>query len=211
MSKNIRILVDNLDWILESKNPGIYFNPVLNNINQNRYLGSSNQCYKLLYEIARFLDVQKVLEIGTHKGASAITFAQSIIDNELIPDIHTVDNWSQASLFEDAKDNIKRSGFNSYITMYEGDSLNLVPEIFKKIGKVDLVFIDGNHNSEYVIKDFNNCKDNSDFIILHDTEDGDLPYVKYIKSCDFDFYNFPTRYIEGDGHLVGLGLAIKMI
>jgi predicted O-methyltransferase YrrM len=162
-----------------------------------------------MYKLVQFFNVQKILEIGTHQGASSIVFCQSIIDNGRIPDIYTVDNWSQAAYEELAKNNIEKSGFSEYIKMYNGDSLTKVPEVFRKIGNVDLVFIDGNHDPDYILKDFDNCKNNSKLILFHDTRKGDDQYLQYVTECGFDVYNFETRYLEGDGHLVGIALAIN--
>ncbi len=93
--------------------------------------------------------------------------------------------------------------------MHNGDSLTKVPEVFKQIGKVDLVFIDGNHNPVYVLQDFMNCKDCSNLILFHDTGYGYSSYFKEVRENGYKIYNFETKYLEGDGHLVGIALAIK--
>jgi hypothetical protein len=84
-----------------------------------------------------------------------------------------------------------------------------VPEVFNVIGKVDLVFIDGNHDINYVVADYNNCKHYSDRIIFHDTLQSDTSYFNLVESDGYKIYTFNTRYLEGDGHSVGISLAIK--
>lgn len=209
--KNLESLVKNIKVMLEEENTKIDFSDTVSEIinKRRRFLGSGNQCYHVMYMVTQYLNVQKMLEIGTHQAGSTIVFCQAIVDNGLIPEIHTVDNWSQASYEELAKDNIEKARFSKYITMHNGDSLIKVPEVFKKIGKVDLIFIDGNHDWDYVSKDYNNCKVYSDALLFHDTREGDVPYLKEAKNDGYVIYNFPSRYVEGDGHLIGISLAIK--
>ena len=190
-------------------------NETLNEISKWLCLGSSEQCYTVMYTITRAFQVKRVLEIGTHQGASAITFCQAILDNKYIPEIWTLDNWigierneQSKNLKSKAENYIKKSGFNKYINMIEGDSKIIVPLTFSKIGKVDLCFIDGDHNYEGVMADYQNCKDYTSLILFHDTGKGDIKYLKEIEK-EWKIITFPTCYIEGDGHLVGISLGIK--
>lgn len=214
-------LLKKIQEMLQATNKNIEFNSVVNEINKLRILGSGDQCYYVMYMVAQYFNVQKILEIGTHQGASSITFCQAIIDNGKIPEIYTVDDWSQSGLivneaakFEKiARDNIEKAGFKEYITMYNGNSITKVPDVFKVIGKVDLVFIDGNHALDYIIADYNNCKNYSDIILFHDTAFGEhtgvQSYLNLVEIDGYTIYNFETRYIEGDGHIIGIALAIK--
>jgi len=204
-------LIKDIKLMLEENDTTINFNDSVSCIinKRRRYLGSGNQCYHVMYMVTQYFNVKKLLEIGTHQGGSAIVFCQAILDNGLIPEIHTVDNWSQAAYEELARNNIETAEFSKYITMHNGDSLLKVPEVFNKIGKVDLIFIDGNHELDYVIKDYNNCKNYSDKILFHDTRTGDLEYLRLAEKDGYTIYNFETRYVEDDRHLIGIALAIK--
>ena len=210
-------LVKNINEMLKVRNDKIEFNNIINEINGTRVLGSTNQCYRVMYMITQYFNVEKMLEIGTHQAASTITYCQAIIDNKKIPEIHTVDNWSQSGLLplesvkfhKLATTNLEKAGFIKYVTMYDGDSLAKVPEVFNSIGKVDLVFIDGNHAIDYVIADYNNCKNFSNRIIFHDTLQTDTSFFDIVRNDGYTIYTFETKYLEGDGHLVGISLAIK--
>ena len=189
-------------------------NPMLEKINKWLCLGSTEQCYTVMYTIARVFQIKTILEIGTHQGSSSITFCQAILDNNYIPKIWTVDSWEgfegneqSKNLKSKAEQHFKESGFKKYITMIEGDSKKIVPEIFDEIGKVDLCFIDGDHSNEGVLADYNNCKNYSDLLLFHDTPNESTPYLQIIKEEGWNILTFPTRYIEGDGHLVGISLA----
>ena len=65
-------------------------NPILSKIPKEH--GSTNQCYDVMYTITRAFQVKRIVEIGTHKGHSAIVFCQAILDNNYTPSIWTVDN-----------------------------------------------------------------------------------------------------------------------
>lgn len=189
-------------------------NPILEKISKWLCLGSTEQCYLVMYTMVRVFQVKKILEIGTHQGASSITFCQAILDNNYKPEIWTVDSWEgfegneqSKNLRSRAEKHFEESGFKKYITMIEGDSKKVVPNILKKIKKVDLCFIDGDHSYEGVIADFNNCKNYTDLILFHDTPNESVPYLEVVKNEGWNVFTFPTRYIEGDAHLVGLSLA----
>jgi tRNA A58 N-methylase Trm61 len=186
----------------------VEFNPVVG-ANKNRGLGSGNQCYHVMYRVASHFGIKKMLEIGTHQGMSSISFCQGIIDAGNTPEIHTVDSWCQADRKAVARANMEKAGFGDYITMHEGDSLTKVPEVLSQIGNVDLAFIDGNHDPVFIMKDFDNCKMYSSRILFHDTGNGERAYLREIEKQGWTIYNFETKYVEGDGHPIGIALALK--
>lgn len=180
-------------------------------------LGSTSQCYDIMYSICRAFQCKKIVEIGTYKGYSTLTFCQAIIDNKQIPEIYAVDQWiNYGNNISYAKEvaikNFKETGYSNYIQIYQGDSKKILPELFKEIGKVDLCFIDGDHNLDGVMADYNNCKENSKILLFHDTfANGYLcnSYLDKVKEDGWQIITFPTKYIEGDAHFVGISLAYK--
>lgn len=179
-----------------------------------RCLGSTEQCYWLLYAITRAFQVTRVIEIGTHQGASAITFCQAITDNKQKPFVVTIDNWigfpgneTTYNLREKAYQNLKESGFDRYIGKITGDSKSVLPGIFYTMGRFDLAFIDGCHEIDAIIEDYNLCKENVNLIIFHDSGFGNTEYIHTAEIEGWKSTTFPTRYIEdGSNHLVGLTL-----
>jgi predicted O-methyltransferase YrrM len=182
-------------------------NLVLEKVLRDRGLGSSNECYNVMYYVARLNDCKTIVEIGTHQGASAIAFCQAILDNGKTPEIYTVDNWSQASVKSIAVSNFECAGFAKYITMVEGNSDAVLPGLFERIKRCDLVFVDGCHNESSVLSDYANVKKYTDLILFHDTMDGTVNYLKIVKDDGNRLFHFSTRYVEGDNHLVGITLA----
>lgn len=182
--------------------------------------GSSMQDYILLYAIVQAFQVSKIVEIGTNKGISAIAMCQGVLDNQKIPKIWTVDNWIWGKNQKHAESNFKEENFQKYITIKEGDSHKVLPILMREIGRVDLVFIDGDHTFEAVKQDYLDVKDYTDVILFHDTEDGNIKYydwnnrsIKDIVDKDWDVINFPTVHFKPENgkfvysHIVGMCLT----
>jgi len=185
----------------------MHINPILDIINKSRCLGSSNQCYDVMYAVTRAFQVKTVVEIGTHRGASAIVFCQAVLDNGEIPKVYTVDSWVQADVKQIAYGYFQEAGFLEHIEMIEGDSKIVVPKLLATIGKVDLILIDGDHAYESITQDYENCKNSTDLIFFHDTGFGKLSYLQQVVQEGWNVLSFPTKYAEGDGHIVGITLA----
>ena len=186
---------------------------LINNV-LDRYLhgmprgsGSTEQDYAVLYAVTRGMQAEKILEIGTNKGFSAVVLCQAVIDNGKIPTLWTVDNWVVGNPVM-AKQLFEETGFDGYVKMITGDSKSILPILFNDIGEVDLIFIDGNHSIEAVSCDRNNCQNYTDCLIFHDTGFGDYVYLKELIN-EWDILSIPTRYVEGNGHLVGITIAVR--
>ena len=183
-------------------------NKVLSEICSHRGIGSSDQCYTVLYALVRAFNVKRVVEIGTHQAASTIVICQAIVDNKYIPQVWTIDNWIHCNVEKVARKNIEAAGFKDYVTMVKGSSDDILPKLFPEIGSVDMCFIDGNHKPEAVQRDIDNCVPYARRLILHDTPEMN-PYLQRLRDSGWQVMVFPTRYVEGDGHFVGISLAVK--
>ena len=78
--------------------------------------------------------VDKFLEIGTAVGYSAICFTEFLSDEGIIDTIER-----EKERVEEAKINIKNMNLEDKIKIYEGDALEILPELK---GKYDVIFID---------------------------------------------------------------------
>ena len=172
--------------------------------------GSTDQDYFIMYAVARAIQATRIVEIGTNRGFSATVFCQAVIDNKQTPQIFTIDDWEiNPQTLDMAKDLFAKTGFGKYIEIVIGKSQDVLLNLLNRISKVDLIFIDGSHKSEDVITDFRNAKDYTDYILLHDTGEGKVGYLQKIKEECWTTISLPTRYIEGNNHLVGITLGIK--
>lgn len=77
---------------------------------------------------------QRMLEIGTAVGYSAICFTEFLSENGIIDTIER-----EKERVEEAKENIKKVGVEEKINIYEGDAIDILPTLNEKY---DAVFID---------------------------------------------------------------------
>mgnify|MGYP001851958333 FL=1 len=90
-----------------------------------------------LQTIRKYLENKKVdrfLEIGTAVGYSAICFTEFLSDNGRIDTIER-----DKERVKEAKINIKNMNLENTIRIYEGDALEILPELNEKY---DVIFID---------------------------------------------------------------------
>lgn len=95
---------------------------------------------KVLEMISRMIKPERILEIGTYTGYSAICLAKGLQKGGELITIDLNDELSDTS-----EEYIKKAGVEDLIQLLKGDALELVPEI---PGLFDLVFIDG-EKTEY--------------------------------------------------------------
>ena len=88
----------------------------------------------LLEMLVRMLRPQRILEIGTFTGYSAICMARGLDDGG---ELHTVEVNDELEEF--AAGYFVRSGLSDRITQHIGSALDIVPSL----GRFDLIFIDG--------------------------------------------------------------------
>jgi len=96
---------------------------------------------KVLAEMVRKHKPQRILEIGTLVGYSAILLAENLPESGEIITLEI----SQPS-FEIAKENIKKSGLENKIKIIFGSALQIIPTLD---GEFDFVFIDA-EKKEYL-------------------------------------------------------------
>jgi caffeoyl-CoA O-methyltransferase len=89
---------------------------------------------KLLEMISRMIQPERILEIGTYTGYSAICLAQGLTDNGLL---HTIDHNPELEDF--AAKYIAKAGLKHKIIQHIGEALEVIPGIRETF---DLAFID---------------------------------------------------------------------
>lgn len=85
-------------------------------------------------KILKDVKPEKILEIGTAVGYSAICFSEYLQENGRIDTIER-----DVERIEEAKQNIKAAGAEGKIKIYEGDAVEILPQLQEKY---DVVFID---------------------------------------------------------------------
>ncbi len=94
---------------------------------------------KLLELLSCMIKPERILEIGTYTGYSAIALAQGLTENGIL---HTIDINEELEYI--VRDYIQKSGLENNIKFHIGDALQIIPQ-FDEI--FDLVFIDADKDN----------------------------------------------------------------
>ena len=141
----------------------------------------------VIEERLRARKTNRILEIGTAVGYSAICFSEFLEPNGIIDTIER-----DEERIKEAKENIKIIDNNKKINIYEGDAVEILPTINEKYG---IIFADNILYKGYVMSDYNKHKQRT--AVTHLRE--------YIKLTTED-PQLNTEILE-----VGDGLAITTI
>ena len=95
---------------------------------------------RVLSMIARMIQPQQILEVGTFTGYSALCFAEALPENGCVDTIEMDDE-----LEDFIRDNFRNSPYENKINLYIGDALAIIPSLEKMY---DLVFLDA-EKSQY--------------------------------------------------------------
>ena len=106
--------------------------------------------YEKIKEIVSGLSVASVLEIGTGWGISGSAFLESGIEQFV-----TIDPNIAAAYGKLAKEELKTKVGNCKIQFIEERAENCLPNLIKAGLKFDLIYVDGDHGYEGVIRDLN--------------------------------------------------------
>jgi tRNA A58 N-methylase Trm61 len=181
---------------------------VVTRLNAYRGLGSTEQDYLMLYAVARAIQAKRIVEIGTHRGASGICLLRAAIDNGYAPHLWTIDPFPAMHVRDTALAAFHEAGMDAAVTVIQACSDVALPKLFDEIGNVDLVFIDGDHTESAARNDFEMCRDRAEWIIFHDAGWGSVQKVlAEVRSGGWTVLEFPTRYVEADNRLVGIAIA----
>lgn len=124
--------------------------------------GSTIEDYKFLYGFVSLVRPKRIFEVGTHFGVSAIAMAAALKDEGLNSKVISVD--IDEKCLQIAKEQIEQVGLSQYVELIHGDS-----SVAKCYVGFDVAFIDGDHSYEACKKDFENLKNKTTYILLHDS------------------------------------------
>ena len=93
-----------------------------------------------------------IVETGTNQGFSTIFLAQALIDRGRQGHVYTVELDPENAA--KARANFTAAGVADRITLFEGDSLVRLSEIVGNLESIRFAFLDGNHEREHVMKEF---------------------------------------------------------
>lgn len=118
----------------------------------------------LMYYLIGKFKVSSVLEVGFGRGYSAFCMAKAMVDFEIDGKITTVDPNFNKDLLNDCTKIFPKSWFDK-IQFIENTSDDYLKDNSEKY---DFIYIDGDHTYEGVKKDWENCKERFNKILLFD-------------------------------------------
>jgi predicted O-methyltransferase YrrM len=119
-----------------------------------------------LYRIASEVSAKKkqcfsFVEIGSYIGASSSYLAAGLAKNHRSGKVYCIDTWNNDAMTEGNRDTMTEflyntKEFSSYIEPIRGSSTDsqVVSQVKRLAGKIDLLFIDGDHSVEGVFADW---------------------------------------------------------
>jgi hypothetical protein len=93
-----------------------------------------------------------VVETGTNVGTTAIILAQAILDSGRSGVVHTIE--LDGELQAEALQRFELAGVSSVVTAHLGDSLEVLERLVPELGEIGLAFLDGNHEHDHVVHEF---------------------------------------------------------
>jgi predicted O-methyltransferase YrrM len=119
-----------------------------------------------------------LVEIGSYVGASSFCLAAGLSNRRCYGKVYCIDTWNNEAMTEGIRDTMTEflnntSRFSKYIEPIRGRSTD--PQIVRRVaelpGKIDLLFIDGDHSFDAVLSDWRTYKpllSNGALIVMHD-------------------------------------------
>lgn len=118
---------------------------------------------QLLFKLARFLNANEVLELGTAFGISTLYLAQGAENSR----VHTIEGCPQTFRIAQHHFELLRQ---RNIHPVLGSFQRRLPEVLERIERLDLVFLDGHHAEQPTLTYFEQClpKAHNDTIFIFD-------------------------------------------
>lgn len=155
---------------------------------------TSAQDGKYIYDLIVQNKFVKTLEIGLAYGVSALYTLEAHRANAIGGHHTAIDPMQSAGWHNGGQAHIKRSGLESYFTLFEKPDWEALPVLLQDEGKatVDFIYIDGPHKFDDVMLDLFYCNKllRAGGILFFD--DLHLPSVRRV--CSFIYYNMSFLY-----------------
>ncbi|GIK84405.1 MAG: hypothetical protein BroJett025_10270 [Patescibacteria group bacterium] len=169
---------------------------------------------KFGYDVVNYLEPKIIVELGTHKGTSFLSFCNSVRNNTLSTKLYAIDTWqgdSQTGLYvsevlEKLKKIIKKHYSTQNIKLVK-KSFNTAVTQFKN-KKIDLLHIDGLHTYNAVKNDYNlwnKLTSENGLIIFHDIHCKNPGFGVHIFWSEIKKENYTLEL----KHSNGLGILFK--
>lgn len=149
----------------------------------------------LLSKLASEFGGNGIIEFGTSLGISTMFIASATSDTK----VYSME--ASSAVADIAKENLDSAGFTNY-EIFTGDFDSVLPYVFEKCKNPGLVFIDGNHRKEPLLRYISKIAEVTDrkAVIVID----DINYSKEICEAWGEIKNLETVSVTIDMHRMGL-------
>jgi len=125
----------------------------------------------LLHRVVRRYKPRQIFEVGTWYGGGSTYFIASALYENGFGVIHTIEN--NAKIYSKAVKNYNHylKKLNSYVRFHFGLSTRIYPELLRKLGKVDMIFLDGRDDPHQTLSEFEMFEPylgNGSILVAHD-------------------------------------------
>lgn len=150
---------------------------------------------QLLFRIVNYYKSETILELGTSFGISTLHMAAANAQSQLI----TIEGCPETSAI--AKQNFQKLGFKN-IQSETGNFDDVLNKILPGIEKLDLVFVDGNHQKDATLNYFQKCiaKSHSKSIFIFD----DINYSAGMQEAWRQIKSNPAVTVTVDLFVMGI-------
>lgn len=131
-----------------------------------------------LMKLASSVDVANIVEIGSYFGASAAALSAGLGYGGGGGRVFCIDTWNNDAMSEGGQDTLagflsNTKEYSSYINPIRGWSTdeNVVNQVKQQAGRIDLLFIDGDHSYDGALADWKTYKpflSEQAIIVMHD-------------------------------------------
>ncbi|NUO02721.1 MAG: class I SAM-dependent methyltransferase [Saprospiraceae bacterium] len=119
-----------------------------------RHTAVSPELGRLLFRIADWHKPATLLELGASVGISAIYQASAALDGKMIA------IEGDPVLAQLARQHLKEAGLKQ-VAVLEGDFQSTLPGALLQLGKLDYLYVDGDHRADHTIAYFHQCADHA--------------------------------------------------
>jgi predicted O-methyltransferase YrrM len=113
-----------------------------------------------LFRLANQSGIRTVVEIGSYLGASALALAAGLkAAGNADAKVYCIDTWENFGMSEGERDTYaafqaNTAPFADRVVPIRGWSTAVAPALLQQVGRIDLLFIDGDHSYDGVLADW---------------------------------------------------------
>jgi predicted O-methyltransferase YrrM len=142
---------------------------------------------------------KKIMEIGIYDGENALNMVEAAVQNFSPQEVEYY-GFDFFSYYSSSKIGRKLEKTSCKFRLFEGNTLDTLPEAVNVLPEMDLIFIDGGKSFSVAVSDWENCK-----LLMHDetgvfVHNADFSGVRrMIENIPRDKYHVKIFHVPSEG------------